>query len=285
MILAALLLISLFVFLLHVRKNKQQKIKQEKELIELNKKILDLAQIILDKIKDINNISKAQEFIAAYEKNLKVLQKEEKRLKKEYDLEQKKNVISKLFGGKKRKELIKNEREAAKAKVIEYETKNSAEYNRYKNMLSNIDISFYNRYKSSIQEKYEELEKNKRERIEKENAEKQKINEEKIKKQVYSKRMPQMIGRLEEYVVYLQKYIHNHPDFDLYPLRHIENNLDEIRSFQDCLSQKDVNRLETCLQKIMLILNDYKQDELFKIDICMIEDLISKIIEKRPDVE
>ena len=146
--------------------------------------------------------------------------------------------------------------------------------------MEKIDISFYNENKSSVQKKYGELISNRQKEIEKENTERQRINEERIRKLVYSKRIPQMIGRLEEYVIFLQKHTREHTNINLESLRYIENSLDEIRAIKDYLDQKDMNKLETCSQKIMFILKNYRLDEMFQIDIRRVEELFSKIIDK-----
>lgn len=280
-ILAAALLIFLFFFiLLYIRKKEQEKAKKEKEQAVLNNKISNTAQIIFYEIKDIDLIPKALNFIAGYEKEIKALKKNQKRWEKEYNIEQSKNFVSKLWGGKKRKEAINNKRIEILSKIDEYETENSTEYKKCLDILGKIDISFYNENKSSIQKKYEELISNKQKEIEKESTEKQRINEERIRKLVYSKRIPQMIGRLEEYVIFLQKYTRERTNIDLESLRYIENSLDEIRAIKDYLDQKDINKLETCSQKIMFILKNYRLDEMFQIDIRRVEELFSKIIDK-----
>ena len=280
-ILAAALLIFLFFFiLLYIRKKEQEKAKKEKEQAVLNNKISNTAQIIFYEIKDIDLIPKALNFIAGYEKEIKALKKNQKRWEKEYNIEQSKNFVSKLWGGKKRKEAINNKRIEILSKIDEYETENSTEYKKCLDILGKIDISFYNENKSSIQKKYEELISNKQKEIEKESTEKQRINEERIRKLVYSKRIPQMIGRLEEYVIFLQKYTHERTNIDLESLRYIENSLDEIRAIKDYLDQKDINKLETCSQKIMFILKNYSLDEMSQIDIHRVEELFLKIIDK-----
>lgn len=284
-ILAAALLIFLFFFILLLirkkeQKKEQEKAKKEKEQAVLNNKISNTAQIIFDEIKDIDLIPKALNFIASYEKELKTLKKNRKRWEKEYNIEQSKNFVSKLWGGKKRKEAINNKRIEILSKIAEYETENSTEYKKCLGILEKIDISFYNENKSSVQKKYGELISNRQKEIEKENTERQRINEERIRKHVYSKRIPQMIGRLEEYVIFLQKHTREHTNINLESLRYIENSLDEIRAIKDYLDQKDMNKLETCSQKIMFILKNYRLDEMFQIDIRRVEELFSKIIDK-----